>query len=290
MWIKSNFCSILFNRYTFWGIWVEFVRNWSFSLHWLDPNLTTKLKIGALKMQSFRRKSVIDLHRRQEILTSEQKNSDIQVIVVGNLAEDLMLVVISVFCSSWGSLLANRSTLFFGPFFIERTSILLSFVLRALLCCLIIAFWRIFRQRGNFLVMPWFWWISLSLSLRIHVRVRAVCISILPSIQFVFLFPLFLRIWEWKLVILVTSCALLGENFMIWSFISYPPHPCLRSLFGWKENGREKKYWITLFLDFQILKSSSQSSQIIVLGSIEVVVSGSSVCDFSGHKWREIRI
>lgn len=51
-------------------------------------------------MQSFRRKSVIDLHRRQEILTSEQKNSDIQVIVVGNLAEDLMLVVISVFCSS----------------------------------------------------------------------------------------------------------------------------------------------------------------------------------------------
>ena len=65
----------------------------------------------------------------------------------------------------------------------------------------------------------------------------------------------------------------------------------LSSLSVWLERKRaRKKYWITLFSDFQILKSSSQSSQIIVLGSIEVVVSGSSVCDFSGHKWRGIRI
>ena len=53
-------------------------------------------------MQSFRRKSVKDLQRRQAILISgdTQKKSDNQVIVVGNLAEGLMLAVISVFGSS----------------------------------------------------------------------------------------------------------------------------------------------------------------------------------------------
>lgn len=39
-----------------------------------------------------------------------------------------------------------------------------------------------------------------------------------------------------------------------------------------------------LFSNFQILKSSLQSSKIIVLGSIQVAVSGSSVCDLSGGK------